>query len=211
MRKSVVGIGMIAGPVLFLIQALLTPAIGADSSEMLENIATAGNSDTAALLAVLSMLGILAGLLYLRQLAGPDGLGGVAGGLAVAGLVIQPIWVGIEAGYAAVAATGTGAEQAALADAIGSSAAGGLAIAGAMAYAIGTLLLGLALARGKAVSPVLAVLIGIFPALMVAGFATGMNALLLAGGVAAVAGMAPVGLKVLGGAQGAATPAASTA
>lgn len=210
MRKYVFGLGLIAGPILFLVQALLTPAMSTDTAEYL---ATAADANTAGLAAVgvFSMLGLVAALLCLRRLAGESTLALLGGGLALAGLVIQPIWIGIEAGTAAIGGAGTGAEQVALAETLNDSTAAMLAMFGAMAYVVGGLLLGAALLRSKAIAAPFAALIGVYPLLMVAGFATSMNMLLIAGGVAATLGMVPVGLKMLSGGEQPAVAAATAA
>lgn len=208
MRKSVFGIGLIAGPVLFVIQALLTPPLSTDSGEVLENYAASSNLDLLALLAALSMLGMIAAFLGLRSLAGEDNLSMVAGGLAVAGIATQPIWIGVDTATSAISAAGTGAAQVALVDALNDSTGVMVAMLGSIVYVVGVVLLAVALARSKAVATPFAALIGLFPILMVAGFGSSMNSLLIAGGVAGVLGMAPIGFKLLGGGEQAAAATA---
>ena len=201
LRKQVGAIALITSPILGLIGAAVSPALDSDEQEWLGNLAEA--SDRASfgmiLMAASIALGVFAVFTIAHMLRERGSMyGDVGAGLAGIGFVLTTIFIGMQlmANELATSAVPTEAAAAVVEDA-NTNPVAIVALVGAMAWAIGLLVLAFGLIQAQAAPTLSAVGLGLFAVGAFAGFFGYLTPVLIASFAVLTASLLPLGWYVL--------------
>lgn len=201
LRKQIGGAALIASPILGFVGAAMAPRLDSDELKWLENIAdAAGRASVSTIMNALSIVAaVFAVFALVHMLREREATyGQVGGALAIVGLVLTTMLVGMEAiaGELATSAIPPAAAAELLNDAATNPVVL-VGLAGSALSSIGMVVVAVGLFRARAVPALSAIGIGLFAVGVFVAYTAFLSALLIASFAVLSAAAVPVGWQVL--------------